>query len=121
MREVTDVSIDPTGTVYIVYLDSDDVRLEGVAALRHTLRLEPSEQYAEGVDAVLAAVNALLDDVLEDWRSSDPVPQRPLTAPQPPVEGVPGQMGIDDYLGDDDDDELSPRNWRAIETAQREQ
>ena len=106
------------GTILISFLDTEDIRCEGHVAIRRTIRVEPSDQYAEGIQRVADAAQTLIADALDDWSGSSSIAagpsERPLPA-QSPTELSAQSTGQDD---EDEPDSLAERRkWAAIEAA----
>lgn len=112
MRQILDVGFEPDGTVLITFFDPSDIRCQGTVAVRKTARIEPSEQYAEGVHIVELAVKALLRDALGDWEVSEPAD---LGDPA----GDAGQRSLpaEESAQAELDEATAARNWEAIEAA----
>jgi hypothetical protein len=70
---VRTLSFDPDGSLTVEYLrPAIDARANGVV-LNHTMYIPVGDQYDEEIDAVRVAVEALLDDVLEDLPHMEPI------------------------------------------------
>lgn len=116
MRRVTDIQFEPDGTAIVSFIDAGDIRCKGAVAVRRSVRIEPTEQYAPDIERLVGRANALVNDALDDWESSEPVPDELLGPPLPgqerPFEEAAG--------GDDDEDAVVERNWQRIEESRAE-
>lgn len=117
-RDISYIAWEPDGTILVTFLESGDIRCEGHVALRQTIRIEPTNQYADGIQAVADAAHELIRDAIEDWKSSpaaDDGSERPLgTDPELDLLTRPHLAAE----SDEDEDSLSERRkWAAIEAA----
>ena len=113
-REVSDIAFEPDGTCHVTFLETRDIRCEGAVALRQTIRIAPTDQYADGIQDVADAVQRLIKDALADWSVSDPADVE-IGAPVPLERPLDGAATLPEP--DEDDEAVARRNWEAIERA----
>lgn len=113
-REITDLAWEPDGTLHVTFLETRDIRCEGAVAIRQTARIVPTDQYADGIDAVKVAAQALLKDALSDWATSEPA-ELEIGAPVPTERTLADGVVIEEREVPDDADSEAGRNWAAIE------
>lgn len=113
-REITDLAWEPDGTCHVTFLETNDIRCEGAVAIRQTIRIAPTDQYAEGIQSIVDAARALLRDALADWSDSEPADVEIGGA-------IPSERPLESSLIgpelDDDTDAEGARNWAAIQAA----
>ena len=88
VRVIRSIQVNPD-SVDLAYMDDADVRLGGDVFQTHHISISRGSNYDNEIDALEAAAEALLTDVLEDFTSS-------------PAYAIPAPPDDDD---DDDDDE----------------
>jgi len=69
MRFIRSIQINPD-SVDLAYMDDADVRLGGNVFQTHHISINRGSNYDTEIDALEAAAEALLTDVLEDYVSS---------------------------------------------------
>lgn len=103
VRQFMAVQFEPDGSCIVVFIDTDEVRCEGAVALQQSVRIEPTDDYADGIDAVQSAVRLLVKDALGAWKDSEPY------RPEDAVDAA------SERTLEDEEDLVAARNWRAIE------
>lgn len=117
-REITDLAFEPDGTIHVTFLETRDIRCAGAVAIRQTIRIAPTDQYADGIQAVADAARALIKDALADWSVSDPADVE-IGMPVPLERPLDDESQLLDELPDSEltEEQAQARNWRAIEEA----
>lgn len=110
-REINDIGLEPDGTLYITFIDTRDIRVGGAVALRQTLRIAPTDDYAEGIQRVVDAAYRLLSDALADHAKSEPVSAEELEE----LGGSTTPREERALVAEDEDQDAAIRNWKAIE------
>jgi len=69
VRIIRSIQINPD-SIDLAYMDDADVRLGGAVFQTHHISIQRGSNYDNEIDALEAAAEALLTDVLEDFVSS---------------------------------------------------
>jgi len=95
VRITRSIQINPD-SVDLAYMDDADVRLGGAVFQTHHISIQRDSDYGDGLEALEAAAEALLTDVLEDY----------VTSPA---------YAIPQFSSTDDDDDVEDECWSDVE------